>query len=339
MLIALLAQGHVLLEGVPGVAKTTLVKAFAAALGASVRRIQFTPDLLPADITGTYVLSPQEGTFTLRAGPDLRERRARRRDQPRAREDAVRAARGDAGAAGHDRGRPLRAARPVHRARDAEPDRPRGHLPAARGADRSLPRARAHGLPEPQGRGADARARTTSSAPDGALRARRAPTWSRSRASRARIHVEDDVYEYAVGLTAFTRTHPRVLLGARRAPRSAWCRRRRPRRSSAAAPSSRPTTSAASPTPCSRTASCSSPRPRATPRRATRVVDEAIAPGPLPARRPAGLGRDAALPHAHRGPPRRSPASPSSASASSRGSRRSSAGAGRCSSRSRSRAR
>src|ERR1700722_4526075 len=61
MLTALLAQGHVLLEGVPGGAKTTLVKAFAAALGASVRRIQFTPDLLPADITGTYVLSPKDG--------------------------------------------------------------------------------------------------------------------------------------------------------------------------------------------------------------------------------------------------------------------------------------
>ena len=53
----------------PGVAKTTLVKAFATALGCSARRIQFTPDLLPADITGTYVLSPRDGTFTLRAGP------------------------------------------------------------------------------------------------------------------------------------------------------------------------------------------------------------------------------------------------------------------------------
>jgi MoxR-like ATPase len=62
MLVALLGRGHVLLEGVPGVAKTTLAKAFAAALGVTVRRIQFTPDLLPADITGTYVLSPRDGT-------------------------------------------------------------------------------------------------------------------------------------------------------------------------------------------------------------------------------------------------------------------------------------
>ena len=69
MLVALLAGGHVLLEGVPGVAKTTLAKAFAAALGVEVRRIQFTPDLLPADITGTYVLSPREGTFSFRTGP------------------------------------------------------------------------------------------------------------------------------------------------------------------------------------------------------------------------------------------------------------------------------
>src|SRR5688500_5522053 len=69
LLVALLARGHVLLEGVPGVAKTTLVKAFAVALGCSVRRVQFTPDLLPADVTGTYVLSPKDGTFSLRAGP------------------------------------------------------------------------------------------------------------------------------------------------------------------------------------------------------------------------------------------------------------------------------
>ena len=69
LLISLLARGHVLLEGVPGVAKTTLVKAFAATLGCQFRRIQFTPDLLPADITGTYVLSPRSGEFQLREGP------------------------------------------------------------------------------------------------------------------------------------------------------------------------------------------------------------------------------------------------------------------------------
>lgn len=69
LLIAIMARGHVLLEGVPGIAKTTLVKALAHALGASVRRIQFTPDLLPADITGTYVLNPRDGAFSFRPGP------------------------------------------------------------------------------------------------------------------------------------------------------------------------------------------------------------------------------------------------------------------------------
>lgn len=69
LLVSLLAQGHVLLEGVPGVAKTTLAKSFAHSLGCELRRVQFTPDLLPADITGTYVLDPRDGNFSLRKGP------------------------------------------------------------------------------------------------------------------------------------------------------------------------------------------------------------------------------------------------------------------------------
>jgi MoxR-like ATPase len=69
LLTAMVARGHVLLEGVPGVAKTTLCKAFAQALGCSFRRIQFTPDLLPSDITGTYVLDGRSGNFVLREGP------------------------------------------------------------------------------------------------------------------------------------------------------------------------------------------------------------------------------------------------------------------------------
>jgi MoxR-like ATPase len=69
LLVTLLARGHVLLEGVPGVAKTTLCKSFAATLGCHFRRIQFTPDLLPSDITGTYVFTPRDGQFQLREGP------------------------------------------------------------------------------------------------------------------------------------------------------------------------------------------------------------------------------------------------------------------------------
>src|SRR5436190_2936180 len=67
--VALLARGHVLIEGYPGVAKTTLVKAFSQTLGCGYRRIQFTPDLLPSDITGTYILDMRTNTFVLREGP------------------------------------------------------------------------------------------------------------------------------------------------------------------------------------------------------------------------------------------------------------------------------
>lgn len=66
---ALLAGGHVLLEDVPGTGKTSLVCSLAAALGAESRRVQFTPDLLPSDITGIHFYNQQAGTFTLRQGP------------------------------------------------------------------------------------------------------------------------------------------------------------------------------------------------------------------------------------------------------------------------------
>lgn len=69
MLMALLASGHVLLEGVPGTAKTTLCRAFSKALGLHFERVQFTPDLLPSDVTGTQVLDRQSSTFVLRKGP------------------------------------------------------------------------------------------------------------------------------------------------------------------------------------------------------------------------------------------------------------------------------
>jgi MoxR-like ATPase len=69
LLIALLAGGHVLLEGVPGVAKTTLSKVFARLLGCQYARVQFTPDLLPSDVTGTSILDRNVNDFVLRKGP------------------------------------------------------------------------------------------------------------------------------------------------------------------------------------------------------------------------------------------------------------------------------
>jgi MoxR-like ATPase len=69
LMIALLAGGHVVLEGVPGVAKTLLVRTLSAALNLDTKRIQFTPDLMPGDVTGSLVYDPRAGEFEFRAGP------------------------------------------------------------------------------------------------------------------------------------------------------------------------------------------------------------------------------------------------------------------------------
>lgn len=69
LLIALLADGHLLVEGAPGLAKTSAIRALAERLEADFARLQFTPDLLPADLTGTEVWRPQEGRFEFQAGP------------------------------------------------------------------------------------------------------------------------------------------------------------------------------------------------------------------------------------------------------------------------------
>jgi MoxR-like ATPase len=69
LLIAMLCNGHVLVEGVPGLAKTLIVKTLAAAIDAHFSRIQFTPDILPSDLIGTMVLNPKTGEFTPRQGP------------------------------------------------------------------------------------------------------------------------------------------------------------------------------------------------------------------------------------------------------------------------------
>ena len=69
LLVALLADGHLLVEGAPGLAKTTVVKALAGCIEADFHRVQFTPDLLPADLTGTDIFRPQAGSFEFERGP------------------------------------------------------------------------------------------------------------------------------------------------------------------------------------------------------------------------------------------------------------------------------
>ena len=69
ILVAVLAEGHALLEGVPGTAKTLMIKTLARIIGARFSRIQFTPDLMPSDVTGTNVFNMQKSEFSLRPGP------------------------------------------------------------------------------------------------------------------------------------------------------------------------------------------------------------------------------------------------------------------------------
>uniref|UniRef100_UPI0035E43FE2 AAA family ATPase n=1 Tax=Allocatelliglobosispora scoriae TaxID=643052 RepID=UPI0035E43FE2 len=69
LVIALLCRGHVLLEGPPGVAKTLLVRAFSASLSLSMKRVQFTPDLMPGDVTGSLIYDPKSANFLFREGP------------------------------------------------------------------------------------------------------------------------------------------------------------------------------------------------------------------------------------------------------------------------------
>jgi MoxR-like ATPase len=212
MLTALLAQGHVLLEGVPGVAKTTLVKAYAAALGASVRRIQFTPDLLPADITGTYVLSPKEGTFSLRPGPIFANivladeiNRAPAKTQSallEAMQERQVTIEGDR----FELPGPfmvLATQNPI----DLEGTYP---LPEAQ-IDRFLVRVTI-GYPSPKDE--VAMLRTHNADPPKARSVLNVDDLLNLQGIARRVHVEDDLYEYAVGLSAFTRSHTRVLLGA-----------------------------------------------------------------------------------------------------------------------------
>jgi len=212
IMVALLAKGHVLLEGVPGVAKTTLVKAVATGLGCSARRIQFTPDLLPADITGTYVLSPRDGTFSLRAGPIFANvvladeiNRASAKTQSallEAMQERQVTIEGDR----FELPLPflvLATQNPI----DLEGTYP---LPEAQ-IDRFLVRVMM-GYPTAR---EEAQMLRTHGIEAPVVRAVLNPhDVVALQAICARIHVDDDLHEYAVALTTYTRGHSKVALGA-----------------------------------------------------------------------------------------------------------------------------
>src|SRR6185437_9129893 len=126
LLITLLADGHLLVEGPPGLAKTRAIKALAHALEGNFQRVQFTPDLLPADLTGSDIYRPEEGTFRFQRGPLFH-------NLILAGEGAVRVARSHGRAADQRRRSDLQAAAALHGDGHAEPDRAGRHLSVAGG--------------------------------------------------------------------------------------------------------------------------------------------------------------------------------------------------------------
>jgi MoxR-like ATPase len=218
ILTTLMARGHVLLEGVPGIAKTTLVKAFAAALGCSFRRIQFTPDLLPSDITGTFVL--QAGTFALREGPIFAQviladeiNRA-----PAKTQSALLEAMQERQVTIEGQTKPLEP--PFFVLATQNPIEHEGTyaLPEAQ-VDRFLAKLK---MGYPAAADEKEMLRRYSASPDAARETRRVlepGTILRLQELADSVHVEDELLEYVIALAQFTRTHRRVALGA--SPRAA----------------------------------------------------------------------------------------------------------------------
>jgi MoxR-like ATPase len=193
------------------VAKTTLVKAFASALGCATRRIQFTPDLLPADITGTYVFSPKDGTFTLRAGPLFANvvladeiNRAPAKSQSallEAMQERQVTIEGDR----FELPLPflvLATQNPI----DLEGTYP---LPEAQ-IDRFLVRV---AMGYPSAKDEAAMLRTYGATPPTTTAVLSPAEVVSLQALTDRIHVDPDLHDYAVALTGFTRVHPKVTLG------------------------------------------------------------------------------------------------------------------------------
>lgn len=130
MLVAMISGGHLLIEGVPGLAKTTAVASLAKGISTDFQRLQFTPDLLPADLIGTRLSTAKSG-ICCSEGASFHEPRLGRRDQSSSCQGAERFVGGDAGTPGHDRFRNVPTKRPFHGDGDTEPGRTGGNLSLA----------------------------------------------------------------------------------------------------------------------------------------------------------------------------------------------------------------
>ena len=131
LLIGLLSDGHILLEGVPGLAKTLAIKTLSSLIDAKYSRIQFTPDLLPADVIGTMIYSQKSEEFQVKQGPIFANFVFSGRDQPCPGESTECLVGGHAGASGHDQRAYLQVAEAFLGNGYPEPDRAGGYVPVA----------------------------------------------------------------------------------------------------------------------------------------------------------------------------------------------------------------
>jgi MoxR-like ATPase len=233
MLVALLSEGHVLLEGVPGTAKTLLAQSFAGALSLPFKRIQFTPDLMPGDVLGTNVFHFERNQFVLNRGPvftSILLADEINRTPPKTQSALLEAMQERAVTID---GVTHSAGRRVHRDRHPEPDRAGGHLPAARGAARPLPLQGRGRLPDARpGARHRAHARPRTAMPKiasfGLTPVADLAAVQAARATVAGLRLSDPIVDYVVALVRATRQHASLLCGPRRA-RPACSRRPRAR--------------------------------------------------------------------------------------------------------------
>ena len=262
-LVTLLAEGHLLVEDVPGVGKTSLAKALAVSIDCSVSRVQFTPDLLPGDITGMSIYNRRTEEFEFRPGPVFANVVIARRDQPCLAQDPVRAAGVHGRAPGHGRRRHLRpgAARSscVATQNPIEMD---GTYPLPE-AQRDRFTARVSiGYPDPAAELTMLDEHAAAEPLEQLRPVADAPTVQAVIEAVRRVRVGHEVRQYCVDLVTATRRLPDLRLGASpratlqpgaRRPGAGGAARARVRRSR--------TTCAPSPSPCWPTGCCSPPTP------------------------------------------------------------------------------